>query len=52
MGRIWEEMGRANHGQTVLYEKKFLIKIYRDEKQNKFIARILIGSIHIVKIKG
>lgn len=23
MGRIWEKMGRANHGQTVLYEKIF-----------------------------
>lgn len=34
------------------YMKKFLIKLYRDEKQNKFIARILIGSIHTVKIKG
>lgn len=22
MGRIWEKMGMANHGQTVLYEKK------------------------------
>lgn len=32
--------------------KIFSIEIYREKKQNKFIARILIGSIHTVKIKG